>query len=148
MFNQLKTGILQKVKVRTKWLRERPLQVQVLNGLGGLTNHGGISIQQWDPLRVLLLKALLKLFPFPAIPGNRSLRFPFLLKNSIFLPVKREAIFDSRSLPEKREFDFQFPIPFPVAKKPFPLTTGAKELVRRTHESESGQMVSEKVKWS
>ena len=47
----------------------------------------------------------------PGIPGITR------LKSS--LPV---AFSNSRSLPVKRECDFQFPFPFPGAQKPFPLT--------------------------
>ena len=45
-------------------------------------------------------------------PGLRAPDFPSL-------PV---AFSNSRSLPVKWECDFQFPFPFPGAKKPFPLT--------------------------
>ena len=49
-------------------------------------------------------------------PGLRASNFPFPS-----LPV---AFSNSRSLPVKRECDFQFPFPFPGVKKPFPLTPG------------------------
>ena len=53
---------------------------------------------------------------FLGFPGLQASNFPFPS-----LPV---AFFNSRSLPVKRECYFQFPFPFPGAKKPFPLTPG------------------------
>ena len=56
------------------------------------------------------------------------------------LPV---AFSNSRSLPVKRECDFQFPFPFPGAKKPFPLTPalmldGVKKRDGQTNERTRG----------
>ena len=48
-------------QVRTKLLRER--QVQSSNGVGGLTNHGGTSIQQWDPLFISFLLIFINIDP-------------------------------------------------------------------------------------
>ena len=53
------------------------------------------------------------------IPGNSRDSRDYKPQISHSLPV---AFSNSRSLPVKRECDFQFLFPFPGAKKPFPLT--------------------------
>ena len=100
MLIQFKTWILQKVKVRTKWLRERPLQVQSSNGLGEWWLN-----QPWT-------YSFLKRFPFP-FPGNSPKYQP-----QISLPIGKfqfpfqktgMQFFNSLSLPVKRVCDFHFP---------------------------------------
>ena len=61
------------------------------------------------------------------IPGISQDKEPQI---SHSLPV---AFSDSCSLPVKRECDFQFPFPFPGAKKPFPLTPGPEDLSKLRH---------------
>ena len=65
---------------------------------------------------------------FPPFPGIAASNFPSLPIAKFHLPSlpkkTKMQCFISRSFPVKRECDFQFPFPFPGAKKPFPLTPG------------------------
>ena len=88
------------------------------------------------------------LFPFPVIPGNNNVSFPFpKFGNGISIPVPVpktwEWNFHSRSRSQKLGMQFfipvpvpkvwewvePFPFPFPNVKKSFPLTPGENPVV-------------------
>ena len=89
------------------------VQVQVQSDLGGSTFPGQpVTWSTWSaalpwqltPAHLIQPRGEWE-FPFPTIPRDTSVSFPFLkVGNAILIPIL---------VPKYREYDFSFPFPFP-----------------------------------